>query len=49
MKQFGIVYVITNIENGHQYVGQTTGKLRNRWTEHKRVGKKCKVKTYLYN
>jgi len=31
---YGIVYTITNKENGKQYVGQTTWVLRKRWNAH---------------
>jgi group I intron endonuclease len=30
----GIIYLITNIENGLAYVGQTTKTIDQRWTEH---------------
>ena len=30
----GIIYLITNQINGHQYVGQTTTTLQLRWRKH---------------
>ena len=31
---YGEIYVITNVQNGKQYVGQTTGTYQNRYKEH---------------
>lgn len=36
---YGIVYLITNSENGKQYVGQTLRSLEERWSEHVRKAK----------
>lgn len=33
-KSYGEIYVITNIKNGKQYVGQTTDSYQNRYKEH---------------
>lgn len=44
----GSIYVVTNVLNGHQYVGLTTKTVAHRWSEHKTsavIGKK----TYLYS
>ena len=46
---FGVIYLITNIESGHKYVGQTTMRLSERWYEHKRAAKKWTIKVALYN
>lgn len=36
-----IVYKITNLVNGKAYVGQTTQKLKNRWSYHKGPRSRC--------
>ncbi len=36
MKNFGIIYKITNEVNGKIYVGQTIRSMNDRWTDHKR-------------
>lgn len=36
---FGIIYVITNMVNGKQYVGQTTRTLKTRWRFHLRTAR----------
>lgn len=36
MKNFGIIYKITNCFNGKIYVGQTVRSLNERWSDHKR-------------
>ncbi len=46
-KPFGVIYAITNKESGHQYIGQTTMRLSERWYEHKRAAKKQYLKTAL--
>lgn len=33
-----LVYLVTNTTNGKRYVGQTSGTLWRRWSEHKRYG-----------
>ena len=37
---YGVVYLITNSENGKQYVGQTTTSLSQRWYGHVRFSKR---------
>lgn len=41
-----IIYRVTNMVNGKQYIGQTTRTLEQRWKEHCSNGSKC---TYLHN
>lgn len=31
---YGVVYAVTNTQNGKRYVGQTTGPVRRRWSAH---------------
>jgi group I intron endonuclease len=44
---YGIIYTITNRQNGKQYVGQTTWLLRKRWSEHVAFAKKKEKSPYL--
>ena len=44
---YGIIYTVTNKQNGKQYVGQTTWLLRKRWSEHVAFAKKKEKSPYL--
>jgi len=44
---FGIIYRITNTENGMEYVGQTVQTLRERWVEHLSHARQGKSKSYM--
>lgn len=47
---YGIIYSITNKENGKQYVGQTKWLLRKRWDAHVRAANhKSSPKHYLFS
>src|SRR3954471_13729319 len=35
MLNYGIVYKITNVLNGKEYIGQTTSEMTKRWKSHK--------------
>ena len=41
-----LIYLITNMVNGKQYVGQTSRTLEQRWREHCSANSQC---TYLHN
>lgn len=46
---FGVIYKITNLINGKQYIGQTSKLyINNRWCEHKNNARNGKP-SYLYN
>lgn len=45
--QVATVYLITNLVNGHTYVGITRGTVAYRWTRHAYIAK-TKPKTYLH-
>lgn len=46
---FGVIYKITNLINGKQYIGQTSKLyINNRWCEHKNNARNGKS-SYLYN
>lgn len=42
MKRYGSIYLITNILNGEQYIGQTINSVNRRWIAHKASANKPK-------
>lgn len=42
----GIIYTITNVQTGQQYVGATSRSLRSRWKRHRK--QKTKSRSPLY-
>ena len=44
----GYIYSITNIINGHRYIGQTLAvDIETRWNQHRHKRKECRLYTYL--
>jgi hypothetical protein len=41
MYMYGIIYLITNLITLDQYIGQTTGSIKNRWYYHCRKDSRC--------
>jgi len=41
-KPYGIIYLITCLVNLKKYVGQTTNKMKYRWTDHKKCARRGK-------
>lgn len=40
---YGIVYSVTNRQNGMKYVGQTTQSMSDRWRRHRNGGRECRL------
>lgn len=44
-----VIYVITHVASGRQYVGQTVKKAKHRWREHCNAGRGTSDQTYHYS